>query len=153
MMNSESSALSSLLHVDGDGTIRNVEPLLGLEGRYQFAIIARDDRHTGASATIFLTILPTSKCQPTFLENVPNVNEFPGSTLAKFEGTVSSDDCPVTYAIWNGMKYVGETELFTIDSLTGELKAKEMFDCEKNDRHAVSSGLLEIRIAKLNFEM
>ncbi|VDN83893.1 unnamed protein product, partial [Brugia pahangi] len=142
MMNSESSALSSLLHVDGDGTIRNVEPLLGLEGRYQFAIIARDDRHTGASATIFLTILPTSKCQPTFLENVPNVvyvneNEFPGSTLAKFEGTVSSKDCPVTYAIWNGMKYVGETELFTIDSLTGELKAKEMFDCEENDRHAL----------------
>uniref|UniRef100_A0A1I8EXD5 Cadherin domain-containing protein n=1 Tax=Wuchereria bancrofti TaxID=6293 RepID=A0A1I8EXD5_WUCBA len=142
MMNSESSALSSLLHVDGDGTIRNVEPLLGLEGRYQFAIIARDDRHTGASATIFLTILPTSKCQPTFSENVPNVvyvkeNELPGLTLAKFEGTVSSKDCPVTYEIWNGMKYVGETELFTVDALTGELKAKQMFDCEENDRHAL----------------
>uniref|UniRef100_A0A1I7VDM4 Cadherin domain-containing protein n=1 Tax=Loa loa TaxID=7209 RepID=A0A1I7VDM4_LOALO len=142
MMNSESSALSSLLHVDDDGSIRNVEPLLGLEGRYQFAIIARDDRHTGASATIFLTILPTSKCQPTFPETVPNViyvneNEFPGSILAKFEGIVSSKDCPVTYAIWNGKKYVGETELFTIDALTGELKAKEMFDCEENDRYGL----------------
>lgn len=39
------------------------------------------------------------------------------------------------------MKYVGETELFMIDVLTGELKAKEMFDCEENDRHAVSSSL------------
>lgn len=73
MMNSESSALSSLLHVDEEGSIRNVEPLLGLEGRYQFAIIARDGRHTGDSATVFLTILPTSKCQPTFPENVSNI--------------------------------------------------------------------------------
>ncbi|VDK80581.1 unnamed protein product, partial [Onchocerca ochengi] len=142
MMNTESSALSSLLHVDKYGTIRNVEPLLGLEGRYQFAIIARDGQHTGASATIFLTILPTSKCQPTFPETVPNVvyvneNEFPGVTLAKFEVTVSSEDCQITYAIWNDMKYVNETELFMIDTLTGELKAKKMFDCEEHDRHAL----------------
>ncbi|CAG9533294.1 unnamed protein product [Cercopithifilaria johnstoni] len=142
MMNSESSALSSLLRVDEDGSIRNVVPLLGLEGKYQFAIIARDGRHTGASAAVFLTILPTSKCQPTFPENVSNViyvneNEFPGSILAKFKGEVSSEDCQITYAIWNGMKYVAETELFIIDVLTGELKAKEMFDCEKNDRHAL----------------
>lgn len=73
MLNSDSSALSSVLHVDNDGTIRNVEPLMGLEGRYQFAIIARDDRHTGASATVFLTIRPTSKCQPTFAQTVPNI--------------------------------------------------------------------------------
>ncbi|VBB34173.1 unnamed protein product, partial [Acanthocheilonema viteae] len=142
MMNSESSALSSLLRVDEDGSIRNVVPLLGLEGKYQFAITARDGRHTGASATVFLTILPTSKCQPTFPETVPDViyaneNEFPGSTLAKFKGVVSSEDCQVTYAIWNGVKYVAETELFIIDTLTGELKAKEMFDCEENDRYAL----------------
>ncbi|KAM3719724.1 Cadherin-23 [Dirofilaria immitis] len=142
MMNSESSALSSLLRVDKDGSIRNVKPLLGLEGRYQFAVIARDGQHTGASATVFLTILPTSKCQPTFPETVPNIiyvneNEFPGATLAKFTGTVSSDDCQITYAIWDGVKYVGETELFVIDALTAELKAKKMFDCEKNDRYAL----------------
>ncbi|MCP9261414.1 BMA-CDH-7 [Dirofilaria immitis] len=130
MMNSESSALSSLLRVDKDGSIRNVKPLLGLEGRYQFAVIARDGQHTGASATVFLTILPTSKCQPTFPETVPNIiyvneNEFPGATLAKFTGTVSSDDCQITYAIWDGVKYVGETELFVIDALTAELKAKK----------------------------
>uniref|UniRef100_A0A0R3RJR3 Cadherin domain-containing protein n=1 Tax=Elaeophora elaphi TaxID=1147741 RepID=A0A0R3RJR3_9BILA len=142
MMNSESSALSSLLRVDKDGSIRNVVPLVGLEGRYQFAIIARDGRHAGASAAVFLTILPTSKCQPTFPETVSDVvyvneNEFPGQTLAKFEGAVSSKDCQVTYAIWDGMKYVAETDLFIIDALTGELKAKVMFDCEESDRHAL----------------
>lgn len=72
-MNSESSALSSLLHVDKDGSIRNAVPLFGLEGKYQFAIVARDGRHTGASANISLTILPTSKCQPTFPETVSDV--------------------------------------------------------------------------------
>uniref|UniRef100_A0A915PYH9 Cadherin domain-containing protein n=1 Tax=Setaria digitata TaxID=48799 RepID=A0A915PYH9_9BILA len=142
MMNSESSSLSSLLRVDKEGTISNVEPLLGLEGRYQFAIIARDGQHTGASATIFLTISPTSKCQPTFPETVPNViyvneNEFPGQILTKFEGMAPSKDCQITYSIWNGMKYVSETELFSIDALTGELKAKKMFDCEEHDRHAL----------------
>lgn len=41
------------------------------------------------------------------------------------------------------MEYVVETELFIIDALTGELKAKQMFDCEKSDRHAVSFGLMK----------
>lgn len=64
-------------------------------------------------------------------------NEFPGSTLAQFKGEVSSSDCQLTYAIWNGTKYVNETALFKIDTVTGELKAKESFDCEERDRHAV----------------
>lgn len=75
MMNTDSAGLSSLLAVDSHGTIRNVEPLLGLEGNYQFAVIARDGKHSGASATIFLTILPTSKCQPMFAESTPTVFE------------------------------------------------------------------------------
>lgn len=53
------------------------------------------------------------------------------------------EDCQITYAIWNGVKYAIETELFIIDALTGELKAKEMFDCEKNDRHGVSFALIK----------
>lgn len=73
MMNSESSALSSLLRVDREGTVRNIEPLVGLEGKYQFAVIARDGRHYGASATVFLTILPASKCQPIFPETVQDI--------------------------------------------------------------------------------
>lgn len=73
MMNSDSLSLSSLLNVDNEGTVRSVEPLLGLEGKYQFAIIALDRKHIGASATIFLTILPTSRCQPKFDKNIVDV--------------------------------------------------------------------------------
>lgn len=72
-MNNDSSALSSLLRVDEDGSIRNLVPLFGLEGKYQFTIAARDGRHTDASATVFLTILPTSKCQPTFPESISDI--------------------------------------------------------------------------------
>uniref|UniRef100_A0A183EXY1 Cadherin domain-containing protein n=1 Tax=Gongylonema pulchrum TaxID=637853 RepID=A0A183EXY1_9BILA len=154
MMNSESSALSSLLRVDREGTVRNVEPLLGLEGKYQFAIIARDGKHNGASATIFLTILPASKCQPTFPATVQDVvyvneNEFPGSVLAQFTAEVSSSDCQLTYAIWNGTKYVNETELFMIEPTTGELKAKVSFDCEEQDRHAVREFCIAVKCRRL----
>uniref|UniRef100_A0A915AFR7 Cadherin domain-containing protein n=1 Tax=Parascaris univalens TaxID=6257 RepID=A0A915AFR7_PARUN len=142
MMNTDSAGLSSLLAVDGHGTIRNVEPLLGLEGNYQFAIIARDGKHSGASATIFLTILPTSKCQPMFAESSPTVfeikeNEEPPKFLAQFIGEVPSDECELTYAIWDGNAYVNETEFFTMKTDSGELLSRKAFDYEQKNRHSL----------------
>uniref|UniRef100_F1KSD0 Cadherin-87A n=1 Tax=Ascaris suum TaxID=6253 RepID=F1KSD0_ASCSU len=165
MMNTDSAGLSSLLAVDSHGTIRNVEPLLGLEGNYQFAVIARDGKHSGASATIFLTILPTSKCQPMFAESTPTVfevreNEEPPKLLAQFIGEVPSDECELTYAIWDGSAYVNETELFTMKTDSGELFSRKAFDYEQKNRHslvvAAQSGELfaqldvEIRVVDVN---
>ncbi|VDM45688.1 unnamed protein product [Toxocara canis] len=165
MMNSDSAGLSSLLSVDRHGTIRNAEPLVGLEGKYQFAIIARDGKHSGASATIFLTVLPTSKCQPIFAENTPTVFEIkenvePPKLLARFVGEVPSEECELTYAIWDGNSYVNETELFAVKTDTGELLSRKAFDYEHKNRHSVviaaQSGELfaqldvEIRIIDVN---
>lgn len=75
MMNADSAKLSSLLRVDERGTISNTEPLFGYSGDYQFAVIARDRRHNGASATVFLSIVPYTRCQPTFSSYTSSVFE------------------------------------------------------------------------------
>lgn len=45
------------------------------------------------------------------------------------------------------MEYVDQTELFAINTVTGEMKARKMFDCEEKDRHAVSYRFFKKKIA------
>ncbi|VDK58238.1 unnamed protein product [Anisakis simplex] len=170
MMNSDSAALSSLLTVDHQGQIRSAEPLLGLEGDYQFAVIARDGKHNGASASVFLTILPTSRCQPTLPESTPTVftineNQQAPTVLTHFKANLPAaksddDECELKYAIWDGFRYVNETQFFTMNALTGELSTRVAFDYETSNRYslvlAAQSGELfaqldvEVRVMDLD---
>jgi hypothetical protein len=146
MMNTDSSPLNTVLSIDRQGIITNVRPLTGLDGVYQFAVIAADSDQFNTSVSVFMKILATSRCQPTIVVDQSTTNVFMitegssiGHMITVFNATTTGDDCIISYVIWNSdtHKYTNATREFSINSQTGELKSLVIFDHEVSDRYEV----------------
>uniref|UniRef100_A0A0N5AZF9 Cadherin domain-containing protein n=1 Tax=Syphacia muris TaxID=451379 RepID=A0A0N5AZF9_9BILA len=165
MMNSGSEKLASVLRIDNTGTISNVEPLLGYSGEYQFAVTARDQSHSGASANVFLTIIPYTRCHPQFLPHIRDVfvmeeNRPPSSLVAQLNAKVPNNSCLLYYSLLSGQEFVNNDGIFSINNISGEVVTNDSFDYEVQDRYdlmaVVHSGNsyeqldFEVRVVDLN---
>ncbi|TMS35441.1 hypothetical protein L596_002846 [Steinernema carpocapsae] len=162
MMNGLSDQLTVALHVDSLGRIMTTQALLGLDGKYQFGGIARDGKHS-ASIPISLTISATSRCHPTFSVNQSFVffireNNKKFDVIGRMEAH-TANQCETAYSFWNSKteEYQNSTELFSIDSRTGEISVIEVLDAEESDRYmltvsANSGGLFILKTVEVRVE-
>uniref|UniRef100_A0A7E4VYN8 Cadherin domain-containing protein n=1 Tax=Panagrellus redivivus TaxID=6233 RepID=A0A7E4VYN8_PANRE len=101
----ENSPLTDKITIDKNGQILTSDSLTGLEGTYNLTVNTKDQDHS-ANKEIQLSVLPTMKCQPMFVDNQAVVFKVsgdvaPGKTVATLAASVEdAAECePVVYDV------------------------------------------------------